>query len=404
MRIATNQFYHLNTTNLLRLQSDANRTLGHLSSGKKIHTAADDPVASIVLENLKQQGQQINQYKANINLANNRLSQQEGRLAEYETLTMNARDLLMQANDGALSDENKKALALDLKETREAILALANNQDESGNFLFGGYQTGAKPFAVDANGAVVYQGDSGRREAVVADGVSVPVNDTGDRVFMSIPNGSGDYRADYANATMTGEWFVEQANITNPAAHTPANFTIQFVDDGAGNVNVEVWDDATPPTNPVPSQPFDASVPLSFNGMEVQLSGTPEIGDSVTIGEQPEVDIFSSLQDAITMLETPAGLVGEREQAQYAQIIADVGSTLTHASVIRAETGNYLKSLDTYQTQHENLELVAASAQSNLEDLDYAKAITEFEKQSMAMNALSQTFGKVSGLTLFNYI
>ncbi len=404
MRIATNQFYHLNTTNLLRLQSDTNGTLQHLSSGKKIHTAADDPVASIVLENLKQQNQQISQYKANINLANNRLSQQEGRLGEYENLIMNSRDLIVQGNDGALSDENKGALAQDLRETREAILALANNQDESGNFLFGGYQTNTKPFIEDANGNVSYQGDSGRREALVADGVSVPVNEAGDRIFMAVPNASGDYRADYANATMSGEWFVESAKVVNPGAHTPGNFSVEFVDDGAGNVNVQVLDDATPPNTLLPSQPFDATVPLSFNGMEVQLSGQPEIGDAVTLSGQSEVDIFSTLKDVIDMLETPAGLVGNKAQAQYAQALADMGETMTHASVVRAESGNHLKSLDTFKAQHDNLELVAASAQSTLEDLDYAKAITDFEKQSMAMNALSQTFGKVSGLSLFNYI
>ncbi|MBY5992939.1 flagellar hook-associated protein FlgL [Ferrimonas balearica] len=402
MRVATNQFYNLNTSNLLRIQSDANTTLAHLSSGKRVHTAGDDPVASIVLENLKQQGQQLSQYMANINLANNRLSQQESRIGEYETLLMNSRDLIVQGNDGALSDENKGAIAQDLTETRDAILALANNQDESGNFLFAGFQTQSKPFIEDPNGVVSYQGDNGVREAVVADGVTVPVNESGERIFMSIPNASGDYRADYANAVMSDQWFVEQANVTNPAVHVQDNFQIQFLDDGFGNVNVEVTDSGGAVV--LPSQPFDVTVPLNFNGMEVQLSGNPQIGDSVTLGPQTEVDIFSTLQEAIDMLNTPSGLVGDREQAQYAQALADAGQAITHASVIRAESGNHLKSLETYQEQHENLELVAASAQSSLEDLDYAKAITEFEKQSLAMNSLSQTFGKLSGLTLFNYI
>ncbi|GAA4890525.1 flagellar hook-associated protein FlgL [Ferrimonas pelagia] len=402
MRISTNQFYNLNTRNLTGLQSDTNKTLIELSSGKRVNTAKDDPVGAIMIENLNQQNHQLGQYKANINLANNRLSQQEARLAEYEKLQMSSRDKLLQGNDGALSESDRTALALDIREEMEAVLALANNQDESGNYLFAGFQTGTKPFVPDANGNITFIGDDGRRTASIADGISVNVSESGDRLFMKSPNGSGDYRADYANATMTEKFFVESAQITDPDGHSAGPMNIRFVDDGSGNVNVTVLDGNGGVLQP--PVPFDPSVPLQFNGMSLEMTGEPAIGDSVRIDAQAEVDIFSTLQRAAELLEQPEGINAPHAQAEYAQLIDDMGAAQIHASVVRAETGNTLRSLDTFRDQHENMELVSSSAKATLEDLDYAKAITQFEKQSLALNTVSQTFGKVNSLSLFNYI
>ncbi|SHI09137.1 flagellar hook-associated protein FlgL [Ferrimonas marina] len=403
MRVSTNQFYNLNTQNITGLQSNTNKILQEISSGKRVNTAKDDPVGAIMIENLRQQNVQLNQYKSNITLANNRLTQLESRLGEYENQLLSTRDKLLQGNDGALGASDRSALALDIREEMEAIIALANNQDEGGNYLFAGFQTDTVPFVKDANGDVVYMGDDGRRRATIADGVSVPVSENGQRLFMASPNASGDYRADYSNAIMSGEqFFVESAKIIDPATHVPGPFEIQFLDDGAGNVDVQVVDGGGAVL--LPPQPFDASQPLQFNGMEVAMTGEPSIGDRVGLDQQSEVDIFSIMNRAAEMLEDPAGLGDPVVQAEYAQLIADITETQIHASVVRAETGNYLRSLDTFEDQHLSMELVTSSAQSTLEDLDYAKAITEFEKQSLALNTVTQTFGKVNNLTLFNYI
>jgi flagellar hook-associated protein 3 FlgL len=44
------------------------------------------------------------------------------------------------------------------------------------------------------------------------------------------------------------------------------------------------------------------------------------------------------------------------------------------------------------------------SGKSAIEDLDFAKAISEFEQSKIALQASQQAFSKVQGLTLFNYI
>jgi flagellar hook-associated protein 3 FlgL len=44
------------------------------------------------------------------------------------------------------------------------------------------------------------------------------------------------------------------------------------------------------------------------------------------------------------------------------------------------------------------------STLSEIEDLDYAEAVTKMNKEMMAMEAAMGSFGKISGLSLFDYI
>ncbi|WP_028116679.1 flagellar hook-associated protein FlgL [Ferrimonas senticii] len=401
MRVSTNQFYTINSNHISRLQQETNGTITQLATGKRINTTADDAIGSIVLSNLDQQDNRTSQYRANINLAHNRLAQQEGRLGEYETLLMNLRDKMLQGNDGALPAESRAAIALDLEQGLAAVLTLANSQDENGNYVFAGHRGETKPFSQDSNGAVGYLGDDGRREARVADGVTVPVSESGQRIFMEPANGSGDYRADYRSATMTGKFFVESANITNAGAHVSGDMTVNFGADADGNRTISVSDAAGTVLH---QGAFDPKTPLQVNGIELTISGEPAAGDSVTLSPQASADIFASLNNAIALLRDPAGLDSHQQQALYGQALDDLNASQLQASIVRAETGNYMASLDNFNAQHNSMELVNAGAKSTIRDLDYAAAVSDLEQQNLALGAVTKSFAKVEGLTLFDYI
>ena len=49
-------------------------------------------------------------------------------------------------------------------------------------------------------------------------------------------------------------------------------------------------------------------------------------------------------------------------------------------------------------------EISLQTARSKIEDVDYAKASTEFAKQETALQAAFQSFPRVTNLSLFNYI
>ncbi|MEM5730568.1 flagellar hook-associated protein FlgL [Shewanella algae] len=401
MRISTSQMYQQNLNSILQKQTDTNRILEQLSSGKKVNTAGDDPVAAIGIDNLYQQNALVQQYLKNVDYSKNHLSMAESKLGSAETLVTSIREQMLRAVNGTLAPSERQMIADELRGSLDELLSIANTQDESGNYLFSGFSTDNQPFAFDASGNMVYSGDSGVRDALVAQGVAMGTNIPGDSAFMKVPNGLGDYGVNYL-ASQTGDFRVLSAKIDNPAAHVADTYTFNFTDNGAGGVDLEVLDSGGTAVANVAN--FDASNPVSFNGIEVKLDGTPAGGDSFTMEPDAEVPIFDTIQQAIDLLEDPNRVNTPEGKAELAQLLNNVDSGLNQLSVARGVAGNNLKSLESYSSNHTEEELVNKSALSLLEDLDYASTITEFQKQQLALNAVSNVFSRVGSVSLFDFI
>ncbi|TVK96728.1 flagellar biosynthesis protein FlgL [Shewanella algae] len=401
MRISTSQMYQQNLNSILQKQTDTNRILEQLSSGKKVNTAGDDPVAAIGIDNLYQQNALVQQYLKNVDYSKNHLSMAESKLGSAETLVTSIREQMLRAVNGTLAPSERQMIADELRGSLDELLSIANTQDESGNYLFSGFSTDNQPFAFDGSGNIVYSGDSGVRDALVAQGVAMGTNIPGDSAFMKVSNGLGDYGVNYL-ASQIGDFRVLSAKIDNPAAHVADTYTFNFTDNGAGGVDLEVLDSGGTAVANVAN--FDASNPVSFNGIEVKLDGTPAGGDSFTMEPDAEVPIFDTIQQAIDLLEDPNRVNTPEGKAELAQLLNNVDSGLNQLSVARGVAGNNLKSLESYSSNHTEEELVNKSALSLLEDLDYASAITEFQKQQLALNAVSNVFSRVGSVSLFDFI
>lgn len=396
MRISTAQMFHQNINSVTNKQSQTSKIIEQLSTGKRVNTAGDDPVAAAGIGNLNQQNAVVDQFLKNIDYAKNRLSITESKLGSASTLASSARENVLRAVNGTLTDTDRQTVADELRGTLDELMAIANSKDESGNYLFGGFNTGTQPFTLDASGNAIYHGDSGVRETVVASGTTIGANIPGDKAFMNAANGLGDYSVNYL-ASQTGEFSVESAKVTNPATHTPDTFTFTM----NGN-DLEVRDSSNAVVTTVPA--FDPSNPVSFNGMEVKLDGKPAAGDSFTLEHKPEVSLLDTISSAIALIEDPNKVNTPAGKSELAQMLNNIDSGMNQLDVARGEAGNSLKSLDSYAATHEEEKIVNNSALSMLEDLDYAEAITQLEQQQQALNAASSVFTKVGTVSLFDYI
>ncbi|MCL1141699.1 flagellar hook-associated protein FlgL [Shewanella gaetbuli] len=400
MRISTGQMFHQNTTNILKKQSDTNQILDHLSTGKKINTAGDDPVGAIVADNLKQQNNLVNQYIKNVDYATNRLSIAESKLGSAETLVTTMRDQFLRGANGSLSSVERQMVADEMRASLDELISIANTRDESGNYLFAGFKTNEQPFAFDNNGEVMYSGDSGVRQSVVAQGITVGSNIPGDLAFMNSPNPLGDYGVNYLSGQQ-GDFTLTSAKITNPAAHIEDTYTVNFVANGA-NIDVEVFDSSGTLTTTIAN--FDPATPISVNGIDITLDGNPTAGDSFTIEPQENISILDSLNQAIALLESPDSINTPDGKSKLAQLLNNIDSGQNQVSIARGVSGNSLKALESISVNHGEEQLINNSALSTLEDLDIAEAISEFEKLQLSLNAVSSVFGKVGSLSLFDYI
>jgi len=106
-------------------------------------------------------------------------------------------------------------------------------------------------------------------------------------------------------------------------------------------------------------------------------------------------DMFSVVSDFVTSLEsnTPTG-------TSISRLDSAIGTVLTQ----RASVGARLNSIDSQRTMNDSFNLELQRNRSKLEDLDYASAVSRFQRQTTALQASQQTFSKASQLSLFNYL
>jgi len=106
-------------------------------------------------------------------------------------------------------------------------------------------------------------------------------------------------------------------------------------------------------------------------------------------------DMFSVLYDFSVEMDanTPNG-----------NSIARIDSAIDLVSTKRASIGARLNSIDGQRETNTSFEIELQRNRSSLEDLDYAEAVSRFQRQNIALQASQQTFAKIEQLSLFNYL
>ena len=190
MRVSTNMIYDQGVNAMQRQSASMLHTGLQISTGRKILTPADDPVASARALDLTQSRSVNAQFTVNQGYAEDALKLVEGQLTGAGEIIQYARERVLAAGNPALSQSDRRSIATDLSAQFDAMLAIANTRDANGDYLFAGYQSNTTPFADSATAGVRsadYAGDQGTRTMQVSSSRFMPVSFAGEQVF-----GSGD--------------------------------------------------------------------------------------------------------------------------------------------------------------------------------------------------------------------
>ncbi|OUR60565.1 flagellar hook-associated protein 3 [Colwellia sp. 39_35_sub15_T18] len=401
MRVSTQQFYFQNSQQLSNKQSDVNDQIKYLASGKRVLTAKDDAVSYGTLAGYKDGLANIEKYQRNLTQAENRNSLQDVSFTSAEDVMQQLKQLFIQANNGVYSDNDLYSLAELAKNSQQQLLNIANEKDETGGYIFAGYQIDVQPFSLQPDDSVVYQGDGGVRELQIAKNVTVDINQAGDDAFENVANNIGDFSANYN--TNTSGISVNKAVIANPGAYdsvtNPPDYNFNFtsatdltVTDSGGTV---VFNTST----------YTPGQTITFNGIEVQLNGNPLPGDDFDLTPQENISIFDTIKNAIDWMNVGASPTDVTQHAvDYEVILGQLDEALNHMTGRRAETGVRLKLIENQVANHLDAELYLSSGRSNIEDLDFAKAVATFEQSQVSLQAAQQSFVQIKNLSLFNYL
>ena len=118
----------------------------------------------------------------------------------------------------------------------------------------------------------------------------------------------------------------------------------------------------------------------------------------------PALDVYEDKDSVV--VETP--LVGASGQAQFRNQLnvaqAGLGNALDNVLSVRATAGGRLNELDSLENAGSDLRLQYQATLSQLQDTDYNEAVSRLSRQQVSLQAAQQTFTKVAGLSLFNYL
>lgn len=191
-RMSSSQIHMSSLDVILDAQARLQRTQEEMASGKRILSPSDDPVASSQIMQIQSELTRIETLQSNANRAASELAMVESSIANVESILMRARELAVRGGNASLSAQDREIVATEIDGLREQLIAAANTQDSSGNYIYSGYAVETKPYA-DGGLNATFSGDSGGRTITIASGLTVDVRVSGDALFGEGLAAAGDY-------------------------------------------------------------------------------------------------------------------------------------------------------------------------------------------------------------------
>ncbi|HPU53287.1 MAG TPA: flagellar hook-associated protein FlgL [Burkholderiaceae bacterium] len=303
MRVSTSFAYQNAIDAMNDRTSKLARTQTELSTGRKLLTASDDPMAAAAAERTRSAQRRIETQTRMNDFAGTILKQADLTLGQVTEVMQLMREGIMQAGNGSLSAEDRGMLATQFRGYRDELLTLANRPDGAGGYVFGGQGTSSAPFVDGAS--VTYQPQVGEQQ--VGLDADTPTSLDGRQTFMNIPNGASTQ------------------------------------------------------------------------------------------------SVFDLLDSALAVLQDPTATPAT-VTATVSSTLAGIDVAIDRASSKRTEVGEHLRALDSRNSLAQGSSIELASQMSDLVDVDFAKAISDFQNNQTAMSAAMKTYSQISKMSLFDYL
>ncbi len=364
-RITSSTRYEMLVADMKMNEYNFNKLTAQLSSGKKIHSITDDPIASVNILNTNRQLGQIEVFEQNIGMASAELGALDDLLSLATGYLSQAWDKAVQANNQTYTGGSLEALKAEIDEITKTMVDLANTEYNN-NYIFSGANTKTLAYDIDEKGNIIYQGTLSTnpdyvRKTEVADGVFEVINTTGDKIFghyVATQKQTADGKFIYTDKE--GKTVVETIDPTTQAK-TYAYEDGNAYDGSTSDLRMVI-------ENEDYSGVMGALKKLS-NSIQKVLDGNTEEGYAEM---NSTLNMFDKSLDTITTEQTKFGGVANR---------LDMTTS-------------------TLETNNQNL----TNYLSNVNEIDYAEAVTQWMNAQYAYQASMQIASASMNMSLLNYI
>ena len=398
-RITTAYLFQKTAIDIAQKQFDIAQIQNQLGTGKRLNKPSDGPAETARIIDLNQAIDRIDQFQRNSIFANQRLGLEDATLSSVNNSLQRVRDLALQANSGSQTGETRAIIKAEVEQRLQELLDYANARDGNGNYLFSGSKSSTEPFTQTSSG-VAYNGDQNQLSLKISSNRTIVASESGYDIFINIKNGNGQFVTS-SNSTNTGDAVITVGSVIDNSSFQVNDFSITFT----SPTTFDVVNNTTA-TTILAGQTYVSGQAINFNGLEVSVSGNPQTGDEFLVNASRRQDVFATLQSFINALDiNPAN---PADQAQLTQAldrtISDVDQALQNVLNTRTFIGTRQNSIDTANIENEGAKIELQTTRSQIEDLDYAQAITQLQLQQTTLQAIQGAFAQVRGQSLFNFL
>jgi flagellar hook-associated protein 3 FlgL len=380
------------------LESSISTTQNQLSTGLTLQNAADGPAAMTQVNQLNTELSASQQYESNGNLAGSNLKLEEQALTNATNVLQSVQSLADEANNSSLSSSQLQDIATQITQQLQQLVSIGNSTDSNGNYLFSGYASGTQAFSQNGD-TVTYSGADETSQVQIGENQFISSGDTGGSVFMNLPTGNGTFTTSAAS-TNTGTASIGPGSVTNASewAAGSGTYTISFtsptayeITNSAGTVvNQGTYDSTTGGT-------------ISFNGIQVSISGDPATNDQFTVAPSGTSSVFATMQNLVTTLNS-TDLNSGQMATQISQSIEELSSAANSLNDTQASVGARIDAVTAAQSSEESQQTDYQTQISNLSQTDYAAATSQLSTEEVALQAAEDSYASLAKLSLFNYI
>ena len=400
MRISTSMFNEQAVNGIMQDETALAYTQNQMSTGKSVNTPADNPVAAVQLLQLNNTNSQTQQYVTNGQSATANLTLEQSALSTTTTTLQSIRDLVIEANSASNNTGDLQNIATQISVMESQLQGTANSNNSTGQYLFSGYSANTQPFARGSSGAMAYLGDSGATSVAINSGTSVQTGDAGSAVYMNVPTGNGTFTT-AASSNNTGTGVVDTGSVTNQSAWVPGNYTITFNDasdytvtDGAGATVTTGTYDSTNGGN------------VSFDGIQVGITGAPAAGDTFTVAASSTQGVFDTLDKLVSSLNNAGSTPAARAQlaTSLGGSLQQIDQALNQVSNVTTSVGSRISLISSVNNTLTSVTTTLTTQISNLSAVNMVAATAQYSQEYVALQAAEQSYADINQLSLFKYI
>jgi flagellar hook-associated protein 3 FlgL len=412
MRISTLQSFNKGLNSIMDNQSQVSKTQQQVSTGRRVLTPADDPIAATKILQLQQDSALREQFGKNMTGAKGRLALEETQMAGITENLDRLKELTIQAGDGAVNMSDRQAIAFEVNVILEATVDLMNSKDAGGEYLFGGFKGSTQPFQRNENGRYDYAGDEGQRFISIASSTTVATGDNGKKLFVDVKASDNTFNTQ-VNPTNGGTGVINPGFVVDQEEYDnvyPEDLIITFNPETAisppgPNYTVRQASDGRV-VEGIDKQEYESGDKITIAGVELKISGKVQPGDEFIVNsseKQSLTDTIYRLKDALDSLED-----NPEDSEILKNLLANTLDNLDYAqasiSQVRSEVGARLNIIENTEAQSADIDLVSKEVLSKLSDVDFAEAVSRLTLQTFLLETAQQSYAKIQNLSLFNQL